>query len=161
MQISKRGFLIGSSSLALVAGVGIYKAIAPKEFEAEFIFKDNGLAIRGTDPVAYFTENRPITGSAKYTANWKSATWHFASAENKTLFIGDPNRYAPQYGGFCAWAVAAKGKLYSTQPKNWTIVGGKLYLNYNNNIQSKWEKDIDGFIRTGNRRWPEVLATIA
>ncbi|KAB7615271.1 YHS domain protein [Amylibacter sp. SFDW26] len=158
--ISRRKFMIGGAVSVIGAGA-LYKAIAPKQFEAEFIFKENGLAIRGTDPVAYFLEHKFIAGSDTYTSDWKGAKWRFASAKNRDLFTAAPDSYAPQYGGFCAWAVAAKGKLYSTQPKNWSIVGGKLYLNYNDNIQTRWEKDIDGFIRKGDQRWPEVLAKMA
>jgi len=158
--LSRRNLIIGGAVSVLGAGA-LYKAIEPEEFAAEPIFTQDGVAIRGTDPVTYFSEGKPVTGSAEYTTDWNGATWHFASAENRDLFVGDPERYAPQYGGFCAWAVAEKGKLYSTQPKNWSIVNDKLYLNYNNNIQAKWEKNISGFITEGDRRWPEILASKA
>jgi YHS domain-containing protein len=115
------------------------------------------VALGGTDPVGYFTEGRPVAGQAAHSFDWNGATWHFASAENRDAFAADPARYAPQYGGFCAWAVAEKGKLYSTQPDNWAIVEGKLYLNFNDDIQGKWQADVPGFIARGDERWPEVL----
>ena len=76
---------------------------------------------------------------ADHALEWNGATWHFASADNRAAFADDPGAYAPQYGGFCAWAVAEKGKLYSTQPDNWAIIDGKLYLNYNDDIQERWQ----------------------
>ena len=147
----------GVAAAAVTNGFGIlteeYAEYAPAP-----VFAENGLAIRGYDPVAYFTERRPMPGDPAYTAKWNGATWRFANAANRDTFQADPAAYAPQYGGFCAWAVAAKGKLYSTQPSNWTIHVGKLYLNYNDEIQRRWEQDIPGFIAEGNRRWPEISA---
>jgi YHS domain-containing protein len=121
------------------------------------VYAPQGVAIRGTDPVAYFTEGRAVPGAQAHSLDWNGATWHFASADNRAAFADDPDRYAPQYGGFCAWAVAEKGKLYSTQPDNWKIVDGKLYLNYNDDIQSRWQDDIPGFIAQGDERWPKIL----
>ncbi|MEL6477374.1 MAG: YHS domain-containing (seleno)protein [Pseudomonadota bacterium] len=115
-----------------------------------------GTAIDGTDPVAYFKEGRPVEGSSDFTHEWNGATWRFASAENRDLFAADPVAYAPQYGGYCAWAVA-KGSTASTDPDNWAIVDGKLYLNYNDAVQAKWDKDRPGNIAKANDNWPEVL----
>lgn len=113
-------------------------------------------AVGGYDPVAYFALGKPVEGSSEHTYEYKGATWRFSSAENLALFKKDPDRYAPQYGGYCAWAVA-QGKTAKGDPLNWSIVDGKLYLNYNDEIQSRWEKDIPGFIEAGNRNWPRVL----
>lgn len=164
MAISRRKVLIGT-------GIGIGAAYAvgtagvltqwfgllPKEYETSPIYAESDLAIRGTDPVAYFTDGRPTAGLAHFSLYWQDVEWRFASAENRQAFKDDPAAYAPQYGGFCAWAVAAKGKLYSTQPTNWSLVDGKLYLNFNDDIQARWEADIPGFIAEGDRRWPEIL----
>ncbi|MEB3337884.1 MAG: YHS domain-containing (seleno)protein [Leptolyngbyaceae bacterium] len=119
-------------------------------------FGDSKGAIRGTDPVAYFTQGRPIAGSSKFTYTWNNATWRFASAENRQLFAANPKRYAPQYGGFCAWAVS-QGYTASIDPNAWKIVDGKLYLNYNKGVQRQWERDIPGNIRKANANWPGVL----
>ncbi|MEM8657788.1 MAG: YHS domain-containing (seleno)protein [Pseudomonadota bacterium] len=128
------------------------------EEEARPFYTEDGVALRGTDPVAYFTESEPTPGSAEFAADWNGATWHFASAENRDQFLADPEAYAPQFGGFCAWAVAEKGELYSTDPTAWKIVDDKLYLNFNAGIQKKWEKDIPGFIKAADNRWPDILA---
>lgn len=122
------------------------------------VYTKDGLALGGTDPVAYFTEARPVSGLAEVSAEWNGATWQFANDENRAAFLAEPSEYAPQYGGFCAWAVAAKGKLYSTEPRNWSIVEGKLYLNFNDDIQRRWNADIAGFIARGDARWPGILA---
>ena len=158
---TRRNVIVGALVVAGAAGaVGFLTngfGLLPKEYATKPIYAEEGLAIRGYDPVAYFTEGKPVPGSDAFSTTWNGATWHFASAANRDTFKADPEAYAPQYGGFCAWAVAAKGKLYSTQPSNWAIVEGKLYLNYNDDIQAKWEADISGFIAEGDRRWPEIL----
>lgn len=115
-----------------------------------------GTAIDGTDPVAYFTEGRPVEGSSRYTYKWKGATWRFASAANRDRFAADPAKYAPQFGGYCAWAVS-RGYTASTDPDAWKIVDGKLYLNYSKSVQRQWEQDIAGNIKAGNANWPKVL----
>lgn len=159
-MISKRRFLIRGGLFVTVAGAGIaYKVLVPKTYTAQSTYKVDGVAIGGTDPVAYFTERKPVMGLSTYAADWNGAAWHFASAENRDAFAAAPERFAPQYGGFCAWAVAARKKLYSTQPENWTIEAGKLYLNYNDNIQTKWEQNKQGFIVDGDRFWPALSST--
>lgn len=147
--------LIGAGALAVFAGQGLLGEF--EELAAVPVFASDGVAIRGSDPVAYFTEGRPVAGSPAHALEWNGAVWHFASASNRAAFEADPERYAPQYGGFCAWAVAEKGKLYSTQPENWAIVDGKLYLNFNDDIQARWQEDIAGFIARGDERWPGLL----
>lgn len=123
---------------------------------ASFINKDNNVAILGTDPVAYFTESAATEGSADFAYDWNGATWHFASAENRDLFSADPEKYAPQYGGHCAWA-AAQGKVAPVDPTAWSVIDGKLYLNYDANVQKRWEKDIPGFIADADAKWPGVV----
>lgn len=122
------------------------------------VFVDDGHAIAGYDPVAYFTEGRPVQGDARFEAEWNEATWRFASAENRDRFLAEPEAYAPQYGGYCAWAVAAKGELYAIDPHAWNIVDGRLYLNYSAEIQRRWEQDVPGFIERADRRWPEIIS---
>ena len=113
-------------------------------------------ALSGYDPVAYFTDAKPVEGSSNFTYDYQGATWLFASAEHRDLFIADPAKYAPQYGGYCAWAVA-QGKSASGDPQFWMIVDGKLYLNYDAGVQKKWEADISGFIKSADVNWPKVL----
>ncbi len=159
MVLSRRALLVaGAVTLPVAAGAGAYTFLNRlEEEEARPVFSENGIAIRGTDPVAYFTEGRPVAGSQAHILDWNGAIWRFASAENLAAFRAEPTRYAPQYGGFCAWAVATKGKLYSTQPANWRIVDDKLYLNFNDSVQATWETDIPGFIQEADRRWPEIV----
>lgn len=117
----------------------------------------SSLALGGYDPVAYFTEGQPVEGSDEYELSWNGATWRFSSAGNKARFKADPEAHAPQYGGYCAWAVS-QGKTASADPNRWKLVDGKLYLNYNRAIQERWEKDIPGFIAAADENWPGLVA---
>lgn len=116
----------------------------------------SSVAIRGFDPVAYFTVGQPTRGNPRFATTWNGAQWHFASAANRDAFVANPQRYAPQYGGYCAWAVS-QGYTAGIDPMAWRIVGGRLYLNYNRQIQQRWESDIPGNIAAANRNWPRVL----
>lgn len=116
----------------------------------------SSLAVSGYDPVAYFTESKPIKGSGAYEYEWNGATWHFSSAENLNSFKSAPETYAPQYGGYCAWAVS-QGYTASSVPEAWRIVEGKLYLNYSKGVQKTWAQDVPGNIAKANTNWPKVL----
>ncbi|MBH8580033.1 YHS domain-containing (seleno)protein [Bisbaumannia pacifica] len=120
------------------------------------IFTRDGLAIDGTDPVAYFTQGQPVQGSPDYQLEWRDATWQFASAEHRDRFRADPEAYAPQYGGWCAWA-AARGEAAATTPEAWKIVDDRLYLNYSRWIQWRWEADIPGHIEAADEHWPDIF----
>jgi len=115
-----------------------------------------GTAIEGYDPVAYFTEGKPVEGSDEYTHEWNGATWQFANAEHLELFKADPEAYAPQYGGYCAYAVA-KGSTASIDPEAWDIVDGKLYLNYSKGVQQTWQADRDSYLQQSEANWPGIL----
>jgi len=116
----------------------------------------SGAAIRGYDPVAYHRELQPIKGSEEFTANWKGAVWRFSSARNRDLFKAEPEKYAPQYGGYCAYGVAG-GYAVGIDPHAWSVVDGKLYLNYSPSVQASWKQDVPGFLRKANANWPSVL----
>ena len=116
----------------------------------------SNLAVSGYDPVAYFTAGKPVEGSADFETEWNGATWRFASADNLATFEADPEAYAPQYGGYCAWAVS-QGYTASTVPEAWRIVDGKLYLNYSLSVQRQWEGDVPGHIAKADGNWPGVL----
>lgn len=120
-------------------------------------YKPSGVAIRGYDPVAYFTDGAPVEGSDEFTTQWRGATWKFASEKHLTLFKENPERYAPQYGGYCAYGVA-QGYLVKIEPENWSIVDDELYLNYDDEVQSKWETDIPGFIKSAEENFTGLLA---
>lgn len=115
-----------------------------------------GVAIRGYDPVAYFTTGKPAEGSDEFTFSWNGAEWRFASQAHLDLFKAAPEKYAPQYGGYCSWAVS-QGYTANIDPQAWRIVEGKLYLNYSPKVQAKWEQDIPGLIAKANQNWPELL----
>jgi YHS domain-containing protein len=106
--------------------------------------------------VSYFTAARPAKGSSEFQHKWRGATWYFASAENRAAFAADPEKYAPQYGGYCAYGVA-NGYAVSIDPAAWSVVDGKLYLNYSLGVRESWNKDIPGYIRRADGNWPEVL----
>ena len=121
------------------------------------VFETNSGAIRGYDPVAYFRESRAVEGSEQFVDTWNNTTWYFASAENRDAFREDPERYAPQYGGHCAYAMRS-GKLVSVDPEAWHIIDGKLYLNYSKRIQKRWLKDPAGFIAEADAQWADKHA---
>jgi len=117
------------------------------------IYTSWGTAASGYDVVAYFTESRPVKGSKSFTAEYEGATWRFASAENRDLFKADPVKYAPQFGGYCAYAVAKGSLNVSTVPDAWKIVDGKLYLNYSSGVQRTWESNMSNYITDAHNNW--------
>jgi YHS domain-containing protein len=117
----------------------------------------NNVAVSGYDPVAYFTAGRPMKGDPKFKTTYQGAEFRFASAANLAKFKANPAAFAPQYGGYCAWAVS-QGYTASGDPNVWKIVGGKLYLNYNAEIGQRWSANIPGFIKSGDANWPKLLA---
>lgn len=116
----------------------------------------NNLAVSGYDTVAYFTESKPVKGSEKFSTSWNGADWRFSSAENLALFNSDPQKYAPQYGGYCAYA-ASLNKAVSADPKQWDVHNGMLYLNYNKSVRQDWLKDKEGYIQSADKNWPALL----
>ena len=116
----------------------------------------SNVAAGGYDVVAYFTEGRPVRGAAAHRILHQGAEYRFATAENLARFRANPGSYTPQYGGYCAWAVS-QGYTAAGNPQNWRIVDGRLYLNYNSEIQRRWEGDIPGHISRANGNWPRVL----
>ena len=143
--------LLATVALAALVTFATSPALAGSKVNAD----KSGVAIKGYDPVAYFTSSKPTAGNAELTHRWNNATWRFANAENKKAFVANPTKYAPQYGGYCAFAVS-QGNLAPIDPKAWRIVDGKLYLNYNTAVQKKWEKDRKNFIRLADEKWPEL-----
>ncbi|MGD1803851.1 YHS domain-containing (seleno)protein [Dapis sp. BLCC M126] len=123
----------------------------------EPIFAENGVAIRGTDPVAYFQVGQPVQGNKQFTHNWMGVNWWFSSAKNRDLFVASPEQYAPQYGGFCAFAVA-NGYTAPIVPEAWSIVEGRLYLNFSLRVRARWERDIPGNIARADENWPAAAA---
>lgn len=143
--------------LATLAAMPLVGLAVPAQASEPPVFSSRGVAIRGYDPVAYFTNGAPVRGKAEHGIEWQGTEWRFASAANRAAFESDPGAYAPQYGGYCAWAVS-RGYTASTDPDAWKIVDGKLYLNFNRRVQRMWEGDIPGNIARGDANWPAVLS---
>ena len=116
----------------------------------------DGVGAGGYDVVAYFTDNKAEKGDPAITATWKGATWRFVSAANRDLFNADPDRYTPQFGGYCAYAVA-QGGTAKGDPEQWTVVNDKLYLNYDAGVKQRWEKDRANYITKAEENWPKVI----
>ncbi|HLF35363.1 MAG TPA: YHS domain-containing (seleno)protein [Cyclobacteriaceae bacterium] len=119
------------------------------------IFQSSGIAINGYDPVAYFTEGMPVKGDSLYVFHWKGAVWRFSNDEHLKMFGADPEKYAPQFGGYCAYGMY-EGHKAKTEPDTWTIVDDKLYLNYNMNVRDLWRENRGEHIRIAETNWPEV-----
>jgi len=111
-------------------------------------------AIKGYDSVAYFTAGKAVKGSESFAFPWHNMTWHFSTKENRELFAASPEKYAPQYDGWCAWAMT-ESRLAGTDPEVWRIVDGKLYLNCSQAAYEKWSKDIPGHIKKADAIWKE------
>ena len=109
----------------------------------------------GYDPVAYFEVGKPVQGNGYHTATYNGGTYLFATKEHKEKFSANPMKYAPQYGGYCAYGVAVGKKFYS-DPNRWKIVDGKLYLNLDKKIQNTWNKDVNGYIVKANNNWIDI-----
>jgi YHS domain-containing protein len=122
--------------------------------KAEPIDKDgSGVAIKGYDPVAYFTQSKPVKGAPAFAYEWMNSKWWFASAEDRDEFARDPKKYAPQYGGYCAYGVS-QGHTAPIDPEAWTIIDGKLYLNYSKGVKKTWSEAMPKHIDEANRNWP-------
>jgi len=119
-------------------------------------YKESGIAIRGFDTVAYFTQGKSVKGSTDFEVAWSGATWQFSSQEHADLFKSDPEAYAPQYGGYCAYGVA-QDYLVKIEGEQWKIEEGKLYLNYDKKVQRTWTRDIPGYISSANSKFDSLL----
>ena len=153
MKTSTRYLIFGVTAL-LVFAVVLPQAVFAKDPINKTFFGNK--AIKGYDPVAYFTDGKPVEGKKEFEHEWMGAKWYFATTTNRDLFKADPEKYAPRYGGYCAYAVAM-GKTADIDPNAWKIVDGKLYLNYNQEIQAKWLEDVPGYIQKADMNWPGVV----
>lgn len=146
---NRRSFL-GLATLLLIA------ASLPAASPVNPVNKSgNGIALHGYDPVAYFQKSQPVKGTQQFSYVWNGATWLFSSQENRNEFTANPTKYAPQFGGYCSWAVG-HGYTADVDPEAWRVHDGKLYLNYSKGVQKKWEKEMQPLIEQGNRNWPAL-----
>lgn len=132
----------------------ILAACSPDKKSSE-IFSVDGKAIRGYDPVAFHSQSKAVPGNKEYAYHWKDTDWLFESTTNRDSFETNPEKYAPQYGGYCAYGTA-EGHKAPTDTDTWTIYDGKLYFNYNKEVQQIWKKDQAGFINKADKLWPTV-----
>ena len=147
-------------SLAVAAGGLLIPLIAtPHLVWASVIYVDDAVAIDGSDPVAYFDNNGPVAGDPSITTTWNGATWRFASTANRDAFVADPERWAPQYGGYCAYAMS-RGYVAATVPEAWTIDSDRLYLNFSLDVRNLWNRDRAQNIALGDENWPMVRDTL-
>jgi YHS domain-containing protein len=141
---------------SVVAGVAL-SLLSLTSHAGEFNELD-GVAIKGYDPVAFFKDNKPVRGKDDLRFEYKGSTFVFASPDNRAAFAADPERYAPQYGGYCAFGTA-RGYKADIDPSTFTVIDGRLYLNYNAQVQREWNADRARFIHQAAERWPAVIKT--
>ncbi len=157
MYLSTTPLALGFSRwLSIIA---LVLTVTPSAFAAKaevYTSVFSNYAAGGYDVTSYFTENKAVKGNKKYGTTYKDARWIFASQENLDKFLSDPERYAPKYGGYCAWA-AAQGYTAKGDPKHWSMHEGKLYLNYDAEIKRKWLDDKEYFITEADGKWPGIL----
>ena len=126
-------------------------------FAQQEVFVKSGEAIRGYDVVAYFKDSKPVKGKDGYMFIWKDAIWKFSNEENLKEFKADPAKYAPQFGGYCAYGVSdGSGHKAPTDPAAWTIIDGKLYLNYSLDVRARWNEKRHERIENAIKNWPAV-----
>lgn len=135
-------------SITLLSGLALFA-------QQSATFVQSGKAIRGYDPVAYFTEGKPVKGNDKLLYKWNNANWYFSSQQNLDLFKANPEKYAPQYGGYCAYGLS-NGYKAPTDADAWSIENGKLYLNYNTEVREMWNKERKERIEKADKNWQQV-----
>jgi hypothetical protein len=144
MQITRRFvFLLGVTLLPAFAG-------SPSDPVNK---NGSGVAIKGYDAVAYFTDSKPIKGSPAFAHQWMGATWHFSTAAHRDEFARTPEKFAPQYGGYCAYGVS-QNHTAPIDPEAWTVLDGKLYLNYSQGVKKTWSKEIPKYVEQADKNWP-------
>ncbi|HHP7244452.1 MAG TPA: YHS domain-containing (seleno)protein [Elainellaceae cyanobacterium] len=151
------GLLVGCSGTPTTTTSSAESAQTDSTAAQSQTYVEDGIAIKGADPVAYFEQGDYVVGSSEFQYEWDGAIWQFASAENRDRFADSPEAYAPEYGGYCAWAVS-QGQVAPIDPTAWAIVDGKLYLNYSAGVQDRWKQDIPGNIAKADENWPSVLS---
>ncbi len=139
-----------------VFGFSIFTPLAAQAEEAPIYTSwRNNVAVGGYDAISFFAGN-PQEGKAEFFTTYQGAEWYFQTEANRDLFLANPTAFAPQYGGYCAWAIA-EGKLAKGSPKHWYVEDGKLYLNFNKRIRDRWLADKESFIKEADSRWPAIL----
>jgi hypothetical protein len=141
---------------SLMRALVVLVATATAAHAVEPLYSKDGLGLSGYDAVAYFSESKAVPGSPQFEHQWAGLRWRFASAAHLKAFAAAPEKYAPQYGGYCAYAVF-KNRIAPADPEAWKVVDGKLYVNFDKNVRALWEKELPDAIPRADRNWPEVL----
>jgi len=151
-MLTRRSFVLTTAAATSAFG------LAPKMAHAAEpeVFATNGIAINGYDPVAYFTQSKPVEGDPSIASDWMGAKIQFANTEHNAMFDADPEKYAPKYGGYCAYAVS-KGYTATTDPDAWTIFEDRLYLNFSKSVRALWSLNKGKNVRAADANWPGVL----
>ena len=144
-----------ATALFVALFLGAVASIAPAAAGEIQNYTVDGVAIGGTDPVGYFTDGDVVKGSADFAHEYDGVVWHFANAANRDAFAADPAKYAPAYGGYCAYGVSL-GSKFETDPHAWTIVDGKLYLNKTLTVRDIWSEDIPGNLQKADANWNSI-----
>lgn len=152
-----RKFVAASAVIIGLFAAGVANAGTETNVSRGLTTKGPGLAVHGYDVVAYFEKGQPEVGRAKHSTVYNGATYRFSSEAALDTFEENPEKYVPQYGGYCAYGVAV-GAKFDGDPRLWRIVDGKLYLNLNEDIQETWEKDVPGYIKKGDRNWKNIAS---
>ncbi|MFX4220013.1 MAG: YHS domain-containing (seleno)protein [Thalassobaculum sp.] len=146
--------LAGFAVMAVCSGAGTpARGAAPAGLTE--VYERDGLALGGYDAVAYFLDREPVAGSAAHRVEWRGTVWQFSSAENALLFRDQPERYAPQYGGYSLYGMSV-GKAYATDPRVFDIIDGKLYLSRNEAVREIWQRNPDGYIAAADAAWRQA-----
>jgi hypothetical protein len=153
ISLQRRAALAGFAVAVLGAAAFGLRSVSLAQKPTGAVNKAGGFAIQGFDPVAYFAEGRPRRGAVSHAFEWQGTRWLFVSEANRALFAATPERYAPMYGGFCAYGVAGGYKV-AIDPNAWAIVDGRLYLNYSMSVQRSWQADVPGYIAKADAAWP-------
>jgi len=152
-------------SIAIIVPVGLcffawLNRPGEQHSSTEVMVSQDGFAIHGYDPVAFFTEGKPVRGSKLHRLKWKGANWLFSSAKHRDLFQLDSEKYSPQYGGWCAYGAASGYAADSDPLTSWTLREGKLYFNYDQSVAEKWNKDPAGYVKLANDEWAQLSASL-
>lgn len=156
-RLTHRVLLCLGAATALLAGTTAHAAEPPiNTLKNNFFSGRTDTAINGYDTVAYFTVGKPVKGQDHLVTDWMGAKWKFSSQAHLDLFKANPDKYAPQFGGYCAYGVT-QGYLVKVEPDQFTVRDGKLYLNYDADVQTKWSQDPAGYIKSANDKFPALL----
>ncbi|MCU9847601.1 YHS domain protein [Defluviimonas sp. WL0024] len=151
MLVTRRALVAATLALPF-AGT----ALSPVFARESTIFAPGGVAISGYDPVAYFTEGRPVPGHAGHALMWRGATWYFATATTREAFEMNPIAYTPQYGGHCAGAMA-KGIVAASVPEAFAVYDGRLYLYASTEVRTTWSADIAANVASADATWSAAI----